>query len=135
MGTKLTDEVIEKSLKKNEPEAEELIKDSDKLEDFLIKLEKKMDDIPGVGKALSNVPILISLVRAYAKKEYTEVPVGTIVAIIAALLYVLSPIDLIPDAIPGIGFVDDAAVVAYCLKKVKEDIDAYKLWRDNNVIV
>mgnify|MGYP002626452989 CR=1 FL=1 len=133
MGTKLTDEVIEKSLKKNEPEAEELIKDSDKLEDFLVKLEKKLVDIPVAGKAFSNVPVLISLVRAYAKKEYTEVPVGTIVAIIAALLYVFSPIDLIPDTIPVIGFADDAAVVMFCMEKVKEDLDDYKLWRDNNI--
>ncbi len=50
-------------------------------------------------------------------------------AIVAALLYVLSPVDLIPDAIPIIGMVDDALVVAACLKLVKQDLADFEAWR------
>lgn len=57
---------------------------------------------------------MILLVRNYIKKEYTEIPLGSIIAIISALIYVISPADLIPDNIPGIGYLDDAAVVAVC---------------------
>ncbi len=55
------------------------------------------------------------------KKEYTEVPLGTILGIVSALIYILSPIDLIPDRIPGAGHLDDAAVLLICLKAGAED--------------
>ena len=48
---------------------------------------------------------------------------------IAALLYVLSPIDLIPDFIPVVGYVDDALVVAVCIKLVQADLDKYRDWK------
>ena len=127
---KVKDELIEKELKKNEVEAAEIIQDVDKTKDFLLKLEEKLKDIPLVGDALSNVPTLISLVRDYVNKEYPDPPVGTIVAIVAALLYLLAPVDLIPDVIPGIGYLDDAAVIAFCLKQVGDDVVAYKQWRN-----
>ena len=54
---------------------------------------------------------------------------AAIAAIVAALLYVLSPIDLIPDFIPIIGYVDDALVVSACLAMVKQDLHAYRNWK------
>ena len=38
-------------------------------------------------------------------------------------------IDIIPDYIPGLGYVDDAAVIAGCLLLVKTDLEDYRLWR------
>ena len=131
MSEKLKDEIIEKKFRENEAEAQEILKDTKKLDDFLIKMEDKLTDIPMAGKTLSMVPTMVQCVRDYARKEYTNIPTGTIVAIIAALIYVLSPLDIIPDALPVIGFADDAAVVAFCLNKVGEDLEEYKHWRDS----
>ena len=63
---------------------------------------------------------------------YTKVPVGTIVAIVSALIYFVSPVDFIPDFIPGIGQVDDAAVIVACLALVTADLDEYSVWRKKN---
>lgn len=52
--------------------------------------------------------------------------------IAGALLYFLSPIDFIPDSIPGIGYVDDAAVVLACLKLVQSDVDEYREWQSQS---
>ena len=68
----------------------------------------------------------------YIKKEYTDVPIGTVIAIISALIYVLSPADIIPDGILGVGYLDDAAVVTMCWKLVKSDVEEYKRWRQMN---
>lgn len=116
-------------------EAEELLKDKDKLEKMLQKLERKLKTVPVVGSSLSYVPLMISLVRAYIKKEYEEIPVASIVSIIVALIYVVSPIDIIPDAIPGVGYLDDGVIVAGCLALVKTDIIDYKVWREKNGFV
>ena len=75
---------------------------------------------------------MISLVRSYIKKEYTDIPIGTIIAVISAVAYIVSPIDVIPDVIPGVGYLDDAAVVVACLALVGADVTEYVKWRDEN---
>lgn len=122
----------EEELEKGYSAAEEMLKDEDKMERFLQRLEKKLKKIPFAGEKLATVPIMISLVKSYVKKEYTDVPVGTITAIISALIYFLSPIDFIPDSIPLIGYFDDAMVVAACWGLVGSDVEEYQKWREKN---
>lgn len=109
--------------------AEELLRDTDKTEEFLNRLEDKLKVIPKIGSKLALLPIFISMVRDYIRKVYTYVPLGTIVAILSALIYVFSPFDLIPDAIPGAGLIDDTLVITACLKLVGSDIYEYQEWK------
>lgn len=113
-------------------EAESYVYDADKLERLLQRIEAKLKLMPVVGEGLAAVPVMVSLVRSYASGEYPDIPVGSIIAIVSALLYFLSPIDIIPDSLPGIGYLDDAAVVMACLALVQSDIDEYKAWRARN---
>ncbi len=48
------------------------------------------------------------------------------ITIIIALLYIISPIDLIPDAIPLLGMIDDVLVAGYALKQVAAELARYK---------
>ena len=75
---------------------------------------------------------LFALLKDFYQGNYKEVPWLVIASIGGSLLYVLSPIDLIPDFIPVVGYLDDAAVFAACLKFVKEDLEKYKEWRNNS---
>ena len=113
-------------------EAAAILEDEDQVERVLQRLEKKLKDIPIAGEALSSLPVLISLVRSYVKKEYTDIPIGSIVAVLAAILYTASTIDLIPDFIPIAGYLDDAAVIAACLSVVSSDVEEYRAWREVN---
>ena len=45
---------------------------------------------------------------------------------------VLSPIDLIPDVIPVVGLVDDAAVIAICLLMIEQELHDYSEWKAAN---
>lgn len=121
-----------KELNKGINKAEKILNDEDKMEDFLQRLEHKLQVVPVVGDILSYIPVLISLVKSYAKKEYRKIPLGSILAIISALLYWLLPVDVILDAIPGIGYIDDAAVVAACINLVENDVEEYDKWRKEN---
>lgn len=56
---------------------------------------------------------LVRLVRRFVSGEYREVRTGTIVSGLAVLLYVLSPIDLVPDFIPVVGFLDDLSLISW----------------------
>lgn len=109
--------------------ADALLRDDAKMEPFLEKLEKKLKWIPFVRQELKMIPILISMVRSYWKKDYTRVPRRTMLAIVSALIYFLSPIDVIPDWIPVLGQMDDALVVATCWKLVNKDVEDYRQWQ------
>ncbi|MFR1842219.1 MAG: YkvA family protein [Oscillospiraceae bacterium] len=121
-------------LKKGYKKAEILLHDENKLEIFLQKIENKLTIVPIVGNALSYIPVMISMIRSYVRKEYTEIPIGSIISMISALIYFVSPVDIISDFLPVVGYLDDAAVVAACIKLVKSDIDDYKQWRKINKI-
>ena len=71
-----------------------------------------------------------SMVTDYANGRYKEIPKETIVAVVAAIVYVVSPIDLIPDAIPVVGYADDAALVSFVLSHVHKDIESYRNWKN-----
>lgn len=109
-----------------------MLKDKDEIERLLQRLEKKLENVPYIGTQLSVVPVLASLLKSYIQGEYKDVPIGTIIAIISALVYFVSPIDILPDSIPIVGYFDDAAVVAACWKLVDSDVKEYKAWRTKN---
>ena len=111
------------------PEATATLKDEEKAKNLISRLEKKLKDSK-FSEALAVIPLLISCLKSYIKKEYTEIPLGSMLAIVSALIYWVNPFDIIPDSIPGIGHIDDAAVVLVCLKMVKTDLDEYKSWLD-----
>ena len=71
---------------------------------------------------------LLAIVKDYWAGRYRQVPFATIGAVVFTLLYVLNPLDLIPDVLPIIGQVDDAAIVAGCMLLVEHDLRAYQAW-------
>lgn len=87
---------------------------------------KKKGPLEELGE---NLQLLFGIIRDWASGKYTEVPIGSIVAIIIGLLYFVSPVDLIPEFIPG-GLVDDAVVLGLIIKQVSSDLERYKHWRD-----
>lgn len=96
------------------------------------EIEEKFSGNGPLGKFVADLKLLFSLIKDYVSGEYREIPWWSLAAIVAALLYVLSPIDSIPDFIPGIGYLDDAMVVAVCLKMVQTDLYNYKDWKKKN---
>jgi uncharacterized membrane protein YkvA (DUF1232 family) len=74
------------------------------------------------------------MVRAYADGSYRDVNAGSIALAVAAILYFVTPLDLIPDAIPGAGFVDDATVIAFVLARLQLELDRFAMWERSQAI-
>lgn len=88
------------------------------------------DKLPKLNKVMESAKVLLSLVKDYWAGTYREVPYWVISAGALALLYVLNPADVIPDVIIGVGYLDDATVIAFCLKLIERELDRYKQWKD-----
>ena len=110
-------------------EASDILKDKNKAEEFIRKIIKKLENIPLVGSYFADVPTLCLMVSDYVNSKYTEVPLATMICIVVALAYFLSPVDLVPDIIPILGQMDDAAVVMFAINAAHNDIAEYKEWK------
>ncbi|MFO8148279.1 MAG: YkvA family protein [Bacteroidota bacterium] len=73
--------------------------------------------------------VMFGMLKDYRKGIYTNVPWFTIAAIAFSFLYILNPFDLIPDFIPGIGYIDDFAVFTFGLKFIESDLHKYLDWK------
>jgi uncharacterized membrane protein YkvA (DUF1232 family) len=83
-----------------------------------------------LGSLRDDLPVLLRLARAWARGDYRRVPWKSLVLVVAGLLYFLAPVDAIPDFIPVLGYLDDAAVVAYILRSVRQDVRAFEVWEE-----
>ena len=79
-------------------------------------------------RMLDDAVLLLQLVKDYWGGRYRQIPYFALASIVVALLYVFAPLDLLPDAVPLLGVVDDAAVMALCLGLVREEIQKYRTW-------
>jgi len=129
--SKIDNETIKKEHKKRQDDFEE--EDIDDVLEDEEAIKSKFENKGKLQRYLDDAIILFSLLKDYANGNYREVPFNVIAAIGGALLYVLSPIDLIPDFIPIIGYLDDAAVVAFCLNLIEKDLISYKIWKKQEV--
>ena len=68
------------------------------------------------------------LVQAAVRGEYTGLSGKSLTLIVAAIIYYVSPIDIIPDFIPIAGLLDDATVLAFALRSIKGELDTFKQW-------
>ena len=87
------------------------------------------------SRLVMEVGLIASCIEDYCNGRYKEIPVGTIIGLMAALIYFLSPIDFIPDVVPGAGQIDDVAVIGFALKIAHDDLLQYEEWRKKNKTV
>ena len=99
--------------------------DAQKVMDNQEKIERIATN-PTLHKYLNDVKLYFQMLGDIFTGKYKKVPFGTIAAIVGTLLYVLSPVDLIPDVIPVVGYLDDAAILAACLNFTRFDVEEYK---------
>lgn len=71
---------------------------------------------------------LVRMIREVLAGHYRLVPKRTVIAALAALIYLVDPIDLIPDVLPALGLLDDAVVFTWVVRQIRRDIDAFLVW-------
>jgi uncharacterized membrane protein YkvA (DUF1232 family) len=109
--------------------AEKLARDSAQLAALLDKARAKARSHGArLDQVLGDFQDLLRLVRAYASGHYRRVPWTSLVTALAAVIYFVNPFDVIPDFLAGVGFLDDATVIAFCLGSLRKDLGAFLDW-------
>jgi len=100
------------------------------LNDGWEKIEKFDDNPPKPLLSIwEDIKIMNLMIKDYTSGFYDEVNWKTIATISAAIIYFISPLDLVPDPIPIIGYLDDFTVLSLTLNIVEEEFNKYKKWR------
>lgn len=118
-----------KGFDKARKKTETLLKDDRQLKSLIkkasSKAKSKKNELKEVWRDLQT---LIRLIKAWRKKEYQDIPWKTILYASAAVVYFVSPLDLIPDFIPLAGFIDDISVITFVINALKNDLTKFKEW-------
>lgn len=72
--------------------------------------------------------VLCKLVVDWSSGKYRPLPWKSLVLALAGILYFLNPIDISPDVIPGVGFLDDAGMLALVVNSIRSDLRRYLEW-------
>src|SRR3954464_5656426 len=67
-------------------------------------------------------------IRAWRDGVYRDVPWKSIVVAVAGVFYFLDPIDIIPDFIPVLGYLDDSVVLAFVARTIHSDLEKFRQW-------
>jgi uncharacterized membrane protein YkvA (DUF1232 family) len=116
-----------KARKKARQYANDKERSSELLGNVLQKAVKHQVQLKGI---LRDLLLLYRMLKAWTTGEYKAMPWKTIVLGLTAVIYFLNPLDLVPDFIPGIGYLDDAVVLGFVMNSIRKDVSRYQEWQN-----
>lgn len=125
------DKLGAKGLKLFESKAAEYIKDKGKVSTLLNLAFRKGMNSDSLKQVWEQFQLLINVLKDWVSGEYKEMPKRTVLILIAALLYFITPADLVPDIIPLSGYLDDVTVLGFVYSQISKDLERYKVWKEN----
>lgn len=81
-----------------------------------------------LGRLAEDVQLLWRLLAAWWRGEYPAPSRQALLAVVAALLYFLAPLDALPDWLVAVGLLDDLAVLRWVMQRWSGELDAFRVW-------
>jgi uncharacterized membrane protein YkvA (DUF1232 family) len=112
--------------------AERLVRNPRELLTLLSKAERRLARLEAgaLTPLVDDLRTLLRMLRASGEGRYRAVSGKNLGLAVLGLLYLVSPLDVIPDFLPG-GFADDAAVIGFVLRKIRTELSAFEAWERN----
>ena len=96
------------------------------------EIDEKIESLKQNGKLrqfMNRMQLLMMMLKDFWSGAYEQVPWAVTASMVFAAIYFLNPVDLIPDFIPVLGYLDDAAVLAIVWKSAGRDLKKYARWK------
>lgn len=119
-------------LEDNAAQAANILNDPSQVDSILMQLEEKMKEVPVVGDTISNLVLMIDMVKGYVTKQYDKVSPKVVALLLGSFIYFVKKDDLINDKIPLLGAADDLAVLGLALKLSENELNDFKQWRKDH---
>lgn len=103
--------------------------DLDRAADNSGEISRKMSTAGVLRKYAEVGKTMLAMLNDFRKGDYRQVPWLTIASMGFALLYIFNPLDLVPDFLPGVGYLDDLTVFSFVLRFVEADLHKYLDWK------
>lgn len=120
-------------LQRKMPGASRVVSDPDRLKKLakdgfsIVKGKKKFSEVQ------NEITTLITMVTDSVRGSYKGLGKKNLLMIVAGLIYLVNPLDIVPDFIFGIGFADDLSVLVYIISKLSEEMAKYRFWKKGEV--
>lgn len=123
------------SFKKSQNKAKQTMSSTSKTSDLIKRVMEKSDGKEGFFDVIwDDLQTLVKMVRSWNRGDYRDISQKTIMIVVASLIYFVSPIDVIPDIIPFLGWADDLTLLGYVIKTVRGEIDRYRIWEKSGIV-
>ena len=101
----------------------------DKLAELAAKASTLASNKAGaLSDVAESLKTALRLVRSYAAREYRDISLQSLGLIVASIIYLVMPIDVLPDFVVGLGLTDDAALLAWTFRSVKDELRRFGAW-------
>jgi uncharacterized membrane protein YkvA (DUF1232 family) len=98
------------------------------------RVKATLQEIPGRMQRVTNqVRLVLELIDDFAEGTYREVPWHSMAIAAGAILYSVSPADIVPDALPLVGSLDDLLLIGIALRLIEKDLRAYAVSKGYDV--
>ncbi len=121
----MVDELIKRgSANVKKEDVAQIIEKEEEIKDKISRIDKKVYE-----ELKEDLHLILNLLKDYWVGRYQVIPWRSIALAVFGLLYLINPIDLIPDLSP-IGLLDDAAILGMVIASIKDDLTHYKHWKE-----
>ncbi|QHL86242.1 DUF1232 domain-containing protein [Nibribacter ruber] len=92
------------------------------------KLTSASSNESGFAQIKGTMMRFMRLVKAYTNGTYRDINTKSLLLGVAVLLYVVTPLDIVPDFIPILGFADDLSLMAWFISAFQEELQKFQVW-------
>lgn len=118
--------------------AKKILDDSSKFDKLAEGADEKFkninDDSNKVNTFIKQIKTFVRMVKAHFNGKYSSFSTKSILLMIAGIVYFVTPVDLIPDFIPALGFTDDFTVIFFIYRSLSGDIERFETWEKQQTV-
>lgn len=77
---------------------------------------------------------MLRLLLRWVDQSYRHVSWTPLVLIVGAVIYLVTPVDLLPDTLGALGFMDDATVISTVVRRIRDELNQFRAWERETLL-